>query len=310
MRPVLLRIEGLTVTFRTGNGGLSVIDDLDLTLNRNESLAVMGESGCGKSVLGHSIMRLLDDVAEIRGRVLFKGIDVYSMDRQKLRELRGKGISLVPQNPSSAFNPVLRIGHQIKEYVEKCGLANGNSAKEIAIESLARVGFSEPQTIYDSYPHMLSGGMNERALIAMAISVDPEMIIADEPTKGLDYTSKNGILALLKEISRDSTMMMITHDFTAARICSKIMVMYSGQIMEEGPTHKIMNHPAHPYTRGLLDAQPIRGLIPIPGRHKLEDRLEPGCRFRKRCSRGREECRRFVPLYQKKDGRRVRCIDA
>lgn len=307
---MLLRIRDLSVTFDTLRGPFKAIEDIDLDLDEGETLAIVGESGCGKSVLGHATMRLFDDIATVKGSVLFKGQDVYSMDKSSLMALRGKAISLVPQSPSTSFNPVLKIGDQIKELIEKNGTESGSATKQRALDFLAKAGFSDPVSIYNSYPHRLSGGMCERALIAMAVSVEPQLIIADEPTKGLDALSRKGLLALLHKMAQGASMIMITHDFKAAATCKRMAVMYSGEIVEEGQTSSLLNFPKHYYTRGLLEAQPSRAMQPIKGRHTLLSHRDAGCRFRERCDAADMICKTHPRLHKLDGTGKVRCHHA
>ncbi len=301
-----IHAEALTVAFRSPDGLIPALENLDFDLMPGETVAIMGETGCGKSVFGLACMRLLDDIAEVSGLLEFKGKNIYDFDGPALRLLQGKRISLVPQSASSAFDPVMKIGRQITEFIEKCGVATRDNSRQRAMEYLSRVGFESPEDIFNSYPHRLSGGMNERALIAMAVSVEPEIIIADEPTKGLDTHSKNDVLRLLQEISRDTSMLLITHDFKTAEICEKTAIMYSGQVIEYGPTEEILKDPWHYYTKGLIAAHPANGMRAIPGQHRLEDRSAQGCRFRERCSAAEAECR-TPPSMQTHGGRQVRC---
>jgi peptide/nickel transport system ATP-binding protein len=306
----LLNIRGLSVAFNTQKGAIQAIDGIDLDLYENETLAIVGESGCGKSVLGHAIMRLLDDIAVVRGSVQFREREVYEMDTVALLNLRGNLISLVPQSPSSSFNPVIKIGKQIEELIEKTGKEKGKGARKRAMEYLSLVGFSDPEQIYESYPHRLSGGMSERALIAMALSVEPELVIADEPTKGLDAMSRKNILRMLHKLAKDASMIMITHDLKAAETCQRLAVMYSGEIVEEGPTDIVLSHPRHTYTSGLIDAQPSRGMKPIKGRHDLLSHKARGCRFRERCEAASNQCGDHPLLREIEDCRKVRCCHA
>lgn len=307
---MILSVHGLSVTFDTLQGPFKAIEGIDLDMEERDTLALVGESGCGKSVLGHATMRLLDDVATVKGSVKFKGREVYSMGKRELAGLRGKAISLVPQSPSTSFDPVIRIGDQIKELIEKDGIVKGRAARERALEYLAKVGFPDPASIYNSYPHRLSGGMCERALIAMAVSVEPELIIADEPTKGLDALSRKNILAMLHQMAGDSSMIMITHDFKAAATCNRLAVMYSGEIVEEGTTASVLDSPQHFYTKGLLDAQPSRSMKPIQGQHSLLSHNDIGCRFRERCAAADTVCWTH-PLLRETCGRgKVRCHHA
>ncbi|WP_319507842.1 ABC transporter ATP-binding protein [uncultured Methanolobus sp.] len=303
----LLSIRDLTVTFNTINGPFCAIDQLDFDIYENETVAIVGESGCGKSVLGHASMRLLDGIADVKGSVKLNGEELYTMDSDAVRKIRGPGISLIPQSPSSSFNPVMKIGDQIKEMIENAGVAYGKDAKKRSLEYLLKVGFDDPYAIYSSYPHRLSGGMNERALIAMAISVESELVIADEPTKGLDHLSRKNVLNVLHEVVEDASMIMITHDIKAASTCEKVAVMYSGQIVEEGKVEGVLENPVHPYTKALLDAQPSRGMKPIKGKHTLEDHMAQGCRFMNRCDLATESCRNAPALDVIDKHRRVRC---
>jgi peptide/nickel transport system ATP-binding protein len=291
-------------------GAVQAIDCIDLDLNQNETIAIVGESGCGKSVLGHAIMRLLDDIAVVRGSVRFRETEVYEMDKAALLKLRGGMISLVPQSPSSSFNPVIKIGKQIVELIEKAGKGKGKGARKRALEYLSLAGFSEPEQIFESYPHRMSGGMCERALIAMALSVEPELVIADEPTKGLDALSRRSILGMLHRLTGEASMIMITHDLKAALTCERLAVMYSGEIVEEGPTDSVLSDPKHFYTRGLIEAQPSMGMKPIKGRHNLLSHNTEGCRFQERCDAASDECRDHPLLREIEEYRKVRCCHA
>lgn len=303
-------MKGVGVTFHTSQGDVQAISNVDFEVYMDETVAIMGESGCGKSVLGHAAMRLLDDVAKVSGSVKYRGNDLYSMDDRSIRGLRGKTIGLIPQSPSTSFNPVLKIGHQIRELIEKAGVGSGNRAKDRAIEYLGKVGFSDPFLIYDSYPHRLSGGMCQRALIAMTLSVEPELVIADEPTKGLDALSRKSMLELLHKMASGSSMIMITHDFKAAMTCKKLSIMYSGEIVESGLASELLADPRHPYTKGLIMSQPAMGMLPIKGRHDATSHNYRGCRFRGRCDASTGICCEHPLLRGPGDGRKVRCHHA
>lgn len=304
----LLRIRDLSVTFRSAHGPVRALGTVDLDVDDGDTVAIMGESGCGKSVLGHAAMRLLDDVAAVTGSVEFRGSDLYRMDRATLAGVRGRRISLVPQSPSSSFDPVLKIGYQMRELIEKSGISRGPAARDRALEYLGLAGFADPQAIYRSYPHRLSGGMCERALIAMAVSVEPELIIADEPTKGLDIPAKKAVLDLLHRLSGSAALIMITHDFKAALTCERMAVMYDGEIVEEGRSSEIVRAPAHPYLQGLLAAQPSRGMKPIPGgRAVAGSPAQAGCRFKERCVAGDGSCTGHPGLLPLNSAHKVRC---
>ena len=304
----VIEIRDLTVAFNSPNGPIPAIDNIDFELYKGETIAFMGETGCGKSVFGHSCMRLLDDIAQISGQILYRGRNLYEINDQELREIQGGQISLIPQSAATAFDPVMKIGRQITEFIEKTGKAKGAAAVTLAMESLTRAGFRDnPELIYESYPHRLSGGMNERALIAMAVSVNPDIVIADEPTKGLDPQAKEDILKLLKKVTENTSMILITHDFETAEICNKTAIMYSGQIIEFGPTHLVFSDPRHYYTKGLIKAHPANGLQPIAGSHIQGNRSEEGCRFRNRCTHAEEICSQKPVMKLAGDNRFVRC---
>lgn len=303
----LLEVRGLSVSFPIRQGPFMAISGIDLDLGENGSMAIMGESGCGKSVLGHAILRLLDDVAEVSGHITFDGLDLCSLDKEDLWNVLGRSIGLVPQSPSTAFNPVLRVGHQMVELIQKCQVARGPEARNLAISALARVGFPDPEQVFSTYPHRLSGGMCERALIAMATSVNPRLMIADEPTKGLDNSSKDTVIELL--CRREGSLLMITHDFLAAKNCHEVAVMYAGEIVEQGRTEDVLMSPKHPYTQGLMGALPRNGMRPIPGASFSQDRTVKGCRFRSRCQWADGECAGH-PLLSRTNGWRVRCFHA
>lgn len=304
----LLSIRGLRVTFPTAQGPFEALSDVDLDIGSGESLALMGESGCGKSVLGHAIMRLLDRVAEVEGSIQFRGREIASLDQEGVRSLRGGNLALVPQSPSLAFDPVIRIGKQIDEMHVNDKHKVRADVRRSTMERLGRVGFNDTERIYRLFPHQMSGGMCERALIAMATALSPELLIADEPTKGLDTASKIDVLRLLKTESRDRSMILITHDHKAPRICGRTAIMYAGEIVEIGPTREILESPAHPYTIGLWRSLPERGLQTIPGSMVLL--RDGGCRFRNRCPRSSDECAERQSLIQISQDHFARCCRA
>jgi peptide/nickel transport system ATP-binding protein len=307
---MLLSIRNLSVTFPTSHGPFQALRGIDLDVGEKDSLAVVGESGCGKSVLGYAVMRLLDDVGRVSGSVKLMERDIYSMDSSELRSIRGRVVSLVPQSPSLAFNPVIKVGGQIRELIEKTGGERGRDARRRALEFLARVGFSDPAAIYGAYPHRLSGGMCEMALIAMAVSTEPMLIIADEPTKGLDVVSRKRILSVLHTMAAGASLIMITHDMKAASTCGRVAVMYSGEIVEEGPASEVLELPLHFYTRGLLEAHPSRGMKPIRDSDSDLEETTVGCGFRTRCDGADEQCEVHPPLRDLGGGRKVRCRHA
>jgi peptide/nickel transport system ATP-binding protein len=244
----------------------------------------------------------------VEGSVRFQGRELREMGRDDLRRLRGRVLALIPQSPGAALDPVLRVGHQIDEmYVDRHGKTK-SEAKRLTLGRLSEVGFGERERIYRAYPHHLSGGMCERALIAMGTALHPQLLIADEPTKGLDPASKMDVLGLLKRQSQGRTMLLITHDFHAPWVCDRVAIMYAGQIVEDGPVAKILTAPCHPYTQGLWAALPSRGMVPIPG--SVGRDWGEGCRFRGRCSRSGPECEGPQGLRGLAEGHSARCCHA
>jgi len=300
-----LRISGLKVVFHTQEADVLALDTVDMSVNKGESVAVIGESGCGKSVLAHAIMRLLDDIANVEGNVEFDGKQIYCLHEDELRNIRGAGIGLIPQNPQGAFNPVSKIGEHFFEVLSVKKGMNKKQSLDAAEEILGRMGFDKPSEILNTYAHRLSGGMCERVLIGLARSTDPKLLIADEPTKGLDTLSKKRMLEYLHKIRGDSTLIMITHDFPSARTCQRTCVMYAGEIVEDAPTDVLMKHPMHPYSKGLMMSEPENGMIPIPGRYSVQSRSS-GCRFKDRCSMADPRCD-IHPELRDVSGSKVRC---
>lgn len=302
-----LEIRGLTVTFPTHDGPFKAIDDLSLDVHPGEKIAVMGESGCGKSVLGHSIMRLLDDISSTTGEITYLGTNISKLLAKDLPGMRGKRFALIPQSPSTSFNPVIKIGPQINEMFIGKDIPK-KDVKERTLCSLSDVGFDDPAAIYDTYGHRLSGGMCERSLIAMGTILGPELLIADEPTKGLDPASKMDILRLIHRKSADHILLLITHDYYAAQICDRTIIMYSGRIVEDGPTEDVLSDPKHPYTKSLWRSLPDKGMHTIPG--FLCKNTAGGCDFANRCERYSKECDARQPMKECAPGHFVRCLDA
>jgi len=306
MNPAL-KIRNLTVVFPTEEGSFKALDSLDLDVSQGEHIAIMGESGCGKSVLGHSIMRLLENISVTTGEISYLGSDIMKLSPKAVTELRGRQFALIPQSPSTSFNPVIRIGPQIDEMNFGKNISK-KEAKDITISALSDVGFDDPSLIYSTYSHRLSGGMCERALIAMGSLLNPDLLIADEPTKGLDPLNKIEILKLIHQKSKGKILLLITHDYYAARVCERAMIMYSGRIIEDGPTEDILSNPKHPYTKSLWESLPDRGLIPIPG--SLSKNTSGGCDFSNRCKYYTEECDLPMPMKECGEGHFVRCHNA
>ncbi|MBR6870090.1 MAG: ABC transporter ATP-binding protein [Candidatus Methanomethylophilaceae archaeon] len=279
---------------------------MSMDIGPEEHVAVIGESGCGKSVLGHSMMRLLDDISETEGEIWFEGRDLRALDRKDLDGIRGARIALIPQSPSTSLDPVMKIGRQIEEIYTIHGVDRAEARRRTA-ESLRDIGFADPEAICSSYPHRMSGGMCERAVISMGVSLNPALLIADEPTKGLDPGVKINVLRQLLERSRGRALMMITHDYNAIRICERTVVMYNGRIVEDGPTPEVIERPMHPYTKALWGSVPSNGMRPIPG---SVEKADSGCDYSNRCSGFCDRCREAQGLKETSEGHFARCWDA
>ena len=299
----LLAVEHLTTGFDVDGRFLPAVIDVSLEVARGETLCLVGESGSGKSLTAFSIMRLVQRPGRIaRGRVLFDGRDLLTLTEREMQDVRGAGIALIFQEPMTALNPVFTIGSQIEETLRAHGRATRKTARAKAIELLDAVSIPEPQRRVGEYPHQLSGGLRQRALIAMALSCDPALVIADEPTTALDVTIQAQILELLRDLQRrlDLALVLVTHDLgVVAEMADRVAVMYAGRIVEQAPVGALFHDPKHPYTRGLMGANPgasrgvrlaaIRGSVPLPGN------LPPGCCFEPRCPDRFEPCAKAHP---------------
>lgn len=272
---------------------IPIIEDISFSIEKNKTLALVGESGCGKSITAKSIMKLISDPLKItKGEIILNGNNITNLSDKEMRPLRGKKISLIFQNALNAFNPVYSIGYQIKEQILTHNNISNQKAKKAVIDLLKKVKINDPEKRYNAYPHELSGGMRQRAMIAMAISCNPDLLIADEPTTALDVSIQIQILKLLKELQKMSSMAIqfITHDLSIVKqISDQVIVMYLGKICEIGSTKKILNNPRHPYTQMLLKSIPVLGvkknrLAVIPGKIPNIQNRPSGCPFKDRCS--------------------------
>ena len=329
----LLAIEDLRVTFRTPAGDIAAVDGLSLSLAAGETLAVVGESGSGKSVTALSVLRLFGrgEQVETTGSVRFAPRDAPPTDLLRLaepamRRLRGAEIAIIFQDPSASLNPVFTVGEQIAEALRRHRRLGRAAASREAAAALRRVGLADPEARARAFPHQLSGGMRQRAMIAMAIACGPRLLIADEPTTALDVTIQAQIVALLKEIqaARGMGLMFITHDLAlVGEVADRVAVMYAGQVVEEGVAAAVLAEPRHPYTRALLACRPARRyaedgedsilLRPIPGMppRRGEAASAAGCRFAARCGFVVAECRAVPPsLRRVAPDRQARCIRA
>jgi oligopeptide transport system ATP-binding protein len=314
----VLEVRDLRTSFFTQDGEIQAVRGISFSMEKGETLGIVGESGSGKSVSSLSILRLLADTAKITaGQVLFHGIDLVHASDRTLRDIRGRQISMIFQDPMSSLNPLVPIGRQVGEMLAAHQRSGGKARFRQVVELLASVKIPEPEKRYHAYPHEFSGGMRQRVMIAMALACRPEIVIADEPTTALDVTIQNQILALLRSIQAEMGMaiIFITHDLgVVAEMCSRIAVMYGGMIMEEAPAEELFNRPAHPYTLGLLSSMPhlemdkSRRLSPIPGSPPDMIRPPRGCPFSPRCSYAKNICGSQVPgYYRPGEGRRTRC---
>jgi peptide/nickel transport system ATP-binding protein len=308
----LLSLEHLESCFMTVDGIVRAVDDVSLEVGENENLGLVGESGCGKTVLALSILRLLSENTRIEGKIIYKGQDMLALSEDELRAIRGKEIAQIFQNPISSLNPVLNMGFQISEpFMLHQGMEKG-TARSRAVQMLGLVRIPSPSVRAKEYPHEFSGGMRQRAMIAMGLACKPSLIIADEPTRGLDVTIQAQIVELMKELIKDSgsSMLLITHDLSlAAELCDRIAVMYSGEIVEIADIRDFFNDPAHPYSRGFLESLPSRGMKPIRGISPSLINPPKGCRFEPRCDYAQEKCRVVHPGLVKVNGSQcARCL--
>lgn len=318
MSEKLVEIRNLKTHFHTEDGVVPAVDGVSMYVNKGETLGVVGESGCGKSVTSLSVMRLIPNPPGriVEGEILFEGEDLLKKSEPEMRKIRGNDISMIFQEPMTSLNPVYTVGDQIAEAIE---LHQGLSKKEAlqkAVEMLRLVGIPLPERRVHEYPHQLSGGMRQRVMIAMALSCNPKLLIADEPTTALDVTIQAQILELMKKLKKELGMaiMLITHDLgVVAEMCERIVVMYAGKIVEEADAVSLFKNPIHPYTEGLLRSIPrldgnrsklhvIEGVVPNPLN------LPRGCRFHPRCPYAKEICREQEPrLEQAGPGRHISC---
>ena len=288
----LLDVSDLTVDFRTDDGLVQAVRGVDLVVKPGEVVAVVGESGSGKSVTAMSILGLLPGSAQIGGSVSWNGEELLQASPTRLRQVRGGEIAMIFQDPLSALNPVYRVGDQIVEMIQAHGRVSGKAAMARAIEMLSLVGIPQPDKRAKQYPHEFSGGMRQRAMIAMALSCDPKLVIADEPTTALDVTVQAQVLDLLNELSDrlGTAIMLITHDLgVVAGMADRVVVMYAGRLVEKGTVDEVFDHTAHPYTAGLMSSLPRldvdveERLEPIGGQPPSMLKPPPGCSFHPRC---------------------------
>lgn len=312
----LLSVENLSVSFMTGRGVVKAVSDVSFKLGHGEILGVVGESGCGKSTLCAALVNNLPGNVKTSGSISFKGKDIFSLSASDLKALRGRDIATVLQNPMTAMDPLFTVGSQIDEILLENSPLSRSERHQLAIDMLSRVHIPSPKERLASYPHQMSGGMKQRALIASATALRPSLLLADEPTTALDVTVQEQILNLLGEIrnSQRTSIILITHDLgIVRRLTDKVLIMYAGHIVESGETESVFCNPEHPYTQALIDSIPRIGqkkqrLVSIEG--SLPDMTKPpaGCAFASRCTKVVDRCQmELPPLIDKASGRSVRC---
>jgi peptide/nickel transport system ATP-binding protein len=319
MSEVILEVDGLNVDIATPRGALHAVRDISFSVKRGETLCLVGESGCGKSMTSLAIMDLLPKAATRKARgIAFAGEDLGKASRKRINALRGDRMAMIFQEPMTALNPAYTIGNQLTEAYRQHRNASEAEARERAVHLLGKVGIASAAQRLGQYPHQLSGGLRQRVMIAMALMCGPDLLIADEPTTALDVTIQAQILHLLADLQRELgiAMVLITHDLgIVARIADRVAVMYAGQIVEEGPTASLFANPQHPYTKGLIDCIPVPGRTVRGGKLGVIPGVVPslvgeirGCSFRDRCSHARDICAMAPPLNESAEGHQWRCI--
>ncbi len=317
MSEKLLEVKNLRTEFHTNKGSLTAVNDISFHVNKEEIVGLVGESGSGKSVTSLSILRLLPENGSASAdEVSLEGRDLHKMSKKEIRYIRGRDIAMIFQDPMSSLNPVLRIGEQLMECTKLHLKYNDAQAREHAIDMIKRVGIPVPEDVMDRYPHQLSGGMSQRIMIAIAMSCNPKVLIADEPTTALDVTIQAQVMELMVELKEKSRIgvLLITHDLgVVAEMCDRVMVMYCGRIVEMADVVSLFKNPLHPYTRGLIASVPKIGsntdtLPYIEGRVPDLSQMPAGCKFAPRCSEAIDKCYKEEPRLINVDGnRQCRC---
>lgn len=313
----VLNVEGLRTYLYTDHGVVRAVDDVSLKVNRDETVALVGESGCGKSMTALSVMRLTPNAARIQsGQIIYNGTDLLQLTNEDLQAIRGGKLAMIYQDPMTFLNPVLRNGFQVSEVLIRHKNMNREDAREKVLELFDQLKISSPERVFDNYPHQLSGGMRQRVVIAMAIACSPDLLIADEPTTALDVSVQVQIMELLREIRKEmkNALMLITHDLgLVAENCDRVYVMYAGEIVETADVFTIFENPKHPYTRGLLKSTlsydwKVTRFETIEGEVASLLDLPAGCRFQPRCKDKTEMCSKEKPkMFDLGGGHIVSC---
>jgi len=302
----ILKVSDLWVRFQTSHGEIQALSSFSCYVSPGEVVAIVGESGCGKSVAAHAIMRILPSSASANGYIQICGRDIHNLSETEMNMIRGQDIAILFQSPDRSLNPLYRIDRQICEPLRS---HKRKVDQTTAIQALNRAGFDNPYEISKKFPCQCSGGMNQRALFAVVSGLNPRIFIADEPTKGLDKARVSDVARSLQMMQSDERgILLITHDIVLARSLSdRMMVMYAGEVVESGTTQEILSSPRHPYTRSLLMSLPEHGFIPIPGMSPGLSEIPDGCRFAPRCLQATSECHSQHPDLCLSDGRELRC---
>ena len=308
-QPPLLDVRGLGLEFRTRSGVVHALQGVDLQIRRGEIVGLVGESGSGKSVLSYALLGISDRAARVTaGRAVFGGLDLLQADEATLADIRGREISMIFQSPRTALNPIRTVGRQIEDVLRRHAVGDahqrgpdlGQNLRQRAVQALREVAISDPERRVDAYPFEMSGGMCQRVMIALALACRPGLLVADEPTTGLDVTTQAAVMDLITELARQRQMaaLFITHDLAlAADYCDRLVVMHAGHVVESGPAEQLFKRPRHPYTERLLSSSPgprsaLEDLHPVPGNLPDLRRSDlPACRFADRCDRADERCR-------------------
>jgi len=305
----ILDISNLSITFLSDGRKIPAVSSFSCRIMQGTCTAIIGESGCGKSVVAHAILRLLPKNSQVEGTIIFKNQNIYRLDERLLQSIRGKEIGIMFQSPDRALNPIYRLYKQMFQPLDTHKVVPVQEREAHIHKALIKAGFSNPELAARLYPCHCSGGMNQRAVTAIILSLEPDLVIADEPTKGLDRSKILDIQASLQEVLHEKrTLLLITHDIRLAHtMAHHIVVMYAGEIVEAGPANAILSSPSHPYTRGLIQSLPENGFNPIPGCAPPLTNLPEGCRFADRCYQVTKLCHKRPAKLTQVNGRMIRC---
>lgn len=312
----LLNVQDLTVRFTMDLYAFDAVSKVNFSLARGQTTCLVGESGCGKSLSAKALLRLIPPTGSVSGRIFFEGQDIMTFSEEQMRRLRGNRVSMIFQEPMTALNPVLQVGEQVAEPLRLHRQLSRSEALERAEELFHLVGIASAGSRLKDYPHRMSGGMRQRVMIAMALSCEPQLLLADEPTTALDVTIQGQILQLLKTLTRERgmAMLLITHDLgVVAQMADTVVVMYAGRMVEEAPVQELFIRPLHPYTRGLMHAAPTREsmltrrLPTIQGTVPSPSEMPVGCSFAPRCPDAQSRCAAQIPPLTNEGGHKVYC---